>query len=245
MARRGTGGAGPLVLLPGMNCSARLWTRLELGDDHPLITPSLTEPTLSGQVERLMEQLPERFGLIGLSLGGIVAMALARLSPSSVTRICLMSTNPYAPTYQQRTSWSRQRAQLAAGRSARDLQQDLLPLLLSRAVINDQPAVVEQAMLMADDVGVVDLDAQLSLQSTRIDERPALRELACPTLVIAARDDLLCSVDRHVELSRLIMGSTLVVVDQAAHLSPLERPDELSRVIRHWLSAPSRFASPE
>jgi len=238
MTRRGTGGAEPLVLLPGMNCSARLWASLDLSDDHPLITPALTEPTMSGQVERLIEQLPERFGLIGLSLGGIVAMALARLSPDSVTRLCLMSTNPHAPTKQQRTAWTRQRAQLAAGRTARDLQRDLLPALLSRTVIDEQPAIVEQTLLMADDVGRVDLDAQLSLQGTRIDERPALAELTCPTLVIAAREDLLCSVDRHVELSRLITGSTLVVVDQAAHLSPLERPGELSRAIRDWLSGP-------
>jgi pimeloyl-ACP methyl ester carboxylesterase len=245
MDLRSTGGAEPLVLLPGMNCSARLWSRLELGDDRQIITPTLTEPTLAGQVERLIEQLPERFGLIGLSLGGIVAMALARLSPNSVTRLCLMSTNPNAPTVQQQMVWSRQRAQLAGGRSARDLQQDLLPSLLSRAVIKEQPAVVEQAMLMADEVGADHLDAQLRLQSTRVDERPALHELVCPTLVIAARDDQLCSVDRHVELSRLIAGSALVVVDQAAHLSPLERPDELSVAIRHWLSERSRFASLE
>ncbi len=236
MGLRATDGPEPLVLLPGMNCSARLWSRLELGGDRPIITAMLTEPTLTGQVERLIEQLPDRFALAGLSLGAIVAMAMARRHPDRVTRLCLMATNPHLPTIQQRQAWSRQREQLTTGRSARDLQHDLLPLLLSRDVDDERPALVEQILLMADEVGVDHLDAQLRLQSTRVDERPALRRLACPTLVVAARHDRICDLDRHVELARLITGSTLVIVEGAGHLVPLERPDEVGGLIRDWLS---------
>ena len=223
----------PVVLLPGMNCSARLWSDLDLA---PVITPHLTEPTLSAQVERLLAELPERFALAGLSLGGIVAMAMARTAPERVERLCLMATNPHEPTIQQRTAWTRQRRELATGRGARQLQRDVLPLLLSPEVIREQPAIVEQTLRMADEVGAAELDAQLRLQSTRIDERRALPRLACPALIVAARNDLLCGVDRHIELARLIGGSTMVIVEHAAHLFPLERPGELNRVIRQWLS---------
>ena len=91
--------ATPLVLLPGLNCSAALWASLDVG---AAITPILTEPTLDGQVERLLDELPARFALAGLSLGGIVAMALVRRAPERVTRLALLSTTSRPPTGQQR-----------------------------------------------------------------------------------------------------------------------------------------------
>ncbi len=68
----------PVVLLPGMNCSAELWSRLDWDGWPPLITAKLTEATLDGQVNRLLDELPRRYAIVGLSLGGIVAMALTR-----------------------------------------------------------------------------------------------------------------------------------------------------------------------
>ena len=49
------------------------------------MTPVLQEPTLDGEVDRLLEVLPDRFALAGLSLGAIVAMALVRRAPERVT----------------------------------------------------------------------------------------------------------------------------------------------------------------
>ena len=215
-----------------MNCSAALWSGLELG---PALTPKLIEPFLDRQVERLLDQLPPRFCLAGLSLGGIVAMAIARRAPQRVARLCLMSTNPYAPTAEQRRSWTRQRTELADGLSARDLQQSMLADLLSPETLATRPALVERTLAMADEVGVADLDAQLRLQATRVDERPELANVECPTLIVAAAYDALCRLDRHVEMAALIPGAELVILD-CAHLSPLECPDEVSEHLTRWRS---------
>lgn len=221
--------AEPVVLLPGMNCSARLWADLALG---PVTTPGLTEPDLSSQVDRLLEELPPRFALAGLSLGAIVAMALVRTAPERVTRLALLSTNPYAPTAQQLTGWRRERGRLAAGTMPREIQRDLLPFLLTDENVRSRPDLVEEALTLADGV---DLDAQLALQATRVDERPGLREVRCPTLVLAARSDRLCSVDRHREIAALVPGAELQILDRTAHLSPLERPVAVATALRGWL----------
>jgi pimeloyl-ACP methyl ester carboxylesterase len=218
----------PLVLLPGMNCSARLWSFLDLGS---ATCPTLTEPTLGGQVDRLLDELPPRFALGGLSLGAIVAMALVRRAPERVRWLGLMSTNPYAPTAAQYAGWAAQRSALAGGKTARELQSELLPVLLSPRVVNDRPDLVEQTLVMADDVGSTALDAQLAMQVTRVDARAGLAKVRCPTVIIAARDDALCPVDRHRELHRLIPGSQLLIIDECAHLSPLEQPALISRAV--------------
>ena len=46
----------------------------------------------------LLDQLPARFALAGLSMGGIVAMEILRRAPDRVTRIALMDTNPLSET---------------------------------------------------------------------------------------------------------------------------------------------------
>lgn len=221
-----TGAAEALVLLPGMNCSATLWSRLPLPGRAPVIMPRLTEPALNLQVARLLDELPARFALAGLSLGGIVAMALIRAAPERVAALVLLSTNPHAPTESQRQGWQASREALRAGRTARDLQAEWLPMLLSEPA-RRRPDLVDTTLAMADEVGEAALDAQLAMQATRIDERPALGRISCPTVIIAARQDALCGVGKHVELNQLISGSSLRIIEDCGHLSPLERPAEV------------------
>ena len=219
-----------MVLLPGMNCSAALWSKLDLSGWPPVITPGLTEPAMDSQVARLLDELPARFTVAGLSLGAIVAMALIRTAPDRVTSLILLSTNPHASSAQQRQSWRTSRNALHAGRTARELQSDWLPLLLSEPA-RRQPDLVELTLAMADEVGAANLDSQLALQATRIDERPALRNVGCPTMIIAARQDALCSVAKHAELHELIPGSSLMIIENCGHLSPLERPAAVSQLV--------------
>jgi pimeloyl-ACP methyl ester carboxylesterase len=216
-----------LVLLPGMNCSAALWSKLELGGWPSVIMPLLREPTLESQVARLLDELPPRFGLAGLSLGGIVAMAVIRTAPERVSSLILLSTNPHAPTGAQLDGWRMARDALRSGRTARELQQDWLPTLLSEPA-RRRPDLLEATLGMAETVGEEVLDAQLALQATRIDERPTLRDVHCPTTIIAARQDVLCSVAKHIELNELIRGSSLLIIERCGHLSPLERPSAVT-----------------
>ena len=223
----------PLVLLPGMGCTAALWSGLELPGE--VVTPVLEEPDLDAEVERLLALLPDRFALAGLSLGAIVAMALVRQAPERVQRLALLSTNPYGPTPVQRTAWAEQRRALAAD-GARALQASLLPVLLSPAVLAARPDLVELTLRMADETGEARYDAQLRLQGTRVDERPGLSAVRCPTLVVAARQDRLCPVDRHEEIVALVPGAELVVLEDCAHLSPLEQPDGVGSRLLRWLT---------
>lgn len=233
--------ASPLVLLPGSNCSPALWSALEVG---PAITPVLTERTLDGEVERLLDELPARFALAGLSLGGIVAMALVRRAPERVSRLGLMATSARPPTSQQQAMWARQRAALAGGATARDLQREIKASLLSPYARVHRPDLVEVALAMADDVGAETLDAQLALQATRVDERPGLTLVRCPTLIIAGRDDALCRPERHAEIHALVPGSELVELRQCGHVVPLEQPAAVDSLLRRWrepaVSGPSR-----
>jgi len=218
-----------------MGCTGALWSRLDLPSDVEARRCLLTEPDLDEQVDRLLDELPGRFALAGLSLGANVAMALVRRAPERVTRLALLSTNPHAPTPVQHVGWQQLRVALGST-SARDVQESLLPTLLSRAVIVDRPDLVELTLAMADEVGERNFGRQLQLQGTRVDERPGLRDVTCPTLVLAAVDDQLCDVRKHQEIARLVRGSRLECIADCAHLSPLEQPGTVSHQLARWLA---------
>ena len=220
----------PIVLLAGMNCSADLWSDCELGET---LTPSLEHETIDGQVDALLAELPDRFVLAGLSLGAIVAMALALRAPERVTGLVLSSTNSKAPTRAQQDGWQEWLRRLDAGDTARDLQRGILPLLLSEDVRLRRPDLVERTLRMGDETSAAHLRAQLRMQSNRTDQLPRLSQLPMPTLVISGREDALCPPTFHAEIAHEIACTRLVSVD-AGHLVPLERPREFSDLVGTW-----------
>jgi pimeloyl-ACP methyl ester carboxylesterase len=228
----------PVVLLPGMGCSPRLWEAVATAlrdDGHDVVDEVLDEPDLGRCVDALLAKLPDRFALAGLSLGGILAMAVARTAPHRVSRLCLAATNARPPTRAQLAAWSEQRARLAAGGTARELQRELLPVLVGRDASRH---VVDATLAMAEEVGEARLDRQLHLQASRVDERPGLRGLEVPTLVLAGAADALCPLERHEEIHQLVQGSRLTVLDATPHLLPLVAPERVTDALRSWLRAP-------
>jgi pimeloyl-ACP methyl ester carboxylesterase len=219
----------PLVLLPGMNCTADLWAGAGLDD---AITPDLYLPDIDQQVDALLADLPDRFVLAGLSLGAIVGMALAHRAPERVAGLCVMSTNAKAPTLAQRDGWQAWIDRLDAGESARALQQSILGSLLSEHG-RAQPELVERTLTMGDDGGADLLRAQLRMQQTRTDLRPGLAALTMPMLVIGGQQDAICPPTFHAEIAAGVPHSRFASIE-GGHLLTLERPDRIGALVRTW-----------
>lgn len=217
----------PLVLLPGMNCTADLWAGTGLDD---ALAPSLDEPDLDDQVERLLSELPPVFVLAGLSLGGIVGMALALAAPERVSGLCVMSTNAKAPTDAQRAGWQDWLRRLNAGDDAVTLQDDIMTALLSDA---GQPDLVSRVQRMGAETGEDRLRAQLRMQGTRRDLLGRLGELRMPLLVLCGQQDVICPPSFHAEIAGAVPQARLVSID-GGHLLPMERPVEVGEALRGW-----------
>jgi len=214
-----------------MNCTADLWSGCGL--DHA-ITVELSDVSIEGQVDALLGLLPERFVLGGLSLGGIVAMALAIRAPERVAALMLVSTNAKAPTDAQRQGWRDWLERLDAGVTARELQRSILSGLLTPSSRAARPDLVERTLAMGDATGEATLRNQLVMQGTRVDLRSGLRELTLPTLAVSGVDDPICPPAFHEELVEAISGARLER-RAAGHLLPMERPVEFGAMVRGWM----------
>ncbi|WP_435748783.1 alpha/beta fold hydrolase [Microbacterium sp. PMB16] len=220
----------PLVLLAGMNCTADLWA--DAGLDGA-VRPVLDRPTIAGQVAALLAALPERFVLVGHSLGAIVAMNMALTAPDRVAGLCLVSTNAKAPTDAQRAGWREWLDALAAGTDAVELQRRILPALLGPDAVRDRQDLVERTLAMGAATGTALLQAQLELQLDRGDLLGSLPGLAVPTLVVSGLDDTITPPHFHTEIVTRLPDARLVSLD-AGHLLPLERPQAFGSLLRSW-----------
>ena len=88
----------PLLLLPGMMCDARMYApQIEaLKDIAECQVGHLGgADNMADIAAQVLSDAPEKFSLAGLSMGGIVAMEVARQAPQRVARLALMDTSPW------------------------------------------------------------------------------------------------------------------------------------------------------
>jgi 3-oxoadipate enol-lactonase len=62
-----------------------------------------------------------------------------------------------------------------------------------------------------------------------------LLKIRAPTLILVGRQDPACTVDHATVLKRMINGAEMLVLDDAAHLSNIEKPAEFNRALRGFL----------
>jgi len=229
----------PVVLLPGMMCDARLfWPQvLPLARERAVMVAPVTggeriEEIASG----LLDQLPIKFALAGLSMGGIVAMEILRRAPDRVTRLCLMDTNPLAETPPAAAAREPQIVGVRAGRLDDVIRNWMVPEYLAPGPRRAQ--VLAQVLEMAQDHGPEVFVAQSRALQRRRDQQGALRKCKVPTLVVVGEHDGITPVKRHEFMSELIPYSELRVIPEAGHLPTLEAPDATLAALRYWLDMP-------
>jgi len=164
------------------------------------------------------------FILIGHSMGGKVALALAARRPPALAELLLLAPSP--PTPEPITDEAR--AALIAGRG------DHGAMARTLAQITAFPLAEPVRVRAIDDMmraGKAAWNAWLTLGS-REDISPAMSQINAPVTIVSGTDDTVLPtllLDREVaeRLSRV----RKVVVQGAGHLLPLEAPDEVASAI--------------
>jgi pimeloyl-ACP methyl ester carboxylesterase len=230
-----------LVLLPGLLCDRALWEPqiAALSDASvPWVADLTRDDSFPSMATRILAEAPaERFALAGLSMGGYVAMEIMRQAPERVTRLALLDTRSTLDTPEE-TARRHELMRLAqTERGFTPITTRMLPLLVHPARAREEP-LVRVIREMAERIGV---EAYLRHQNaimSRPDFRPDLRRIEWPTLVLCGRQDALTPLEKHEEIVRLIRTARLAIIERCGHLSTLERPYEVNVALRDWLVGP-------
>jgi pimeloyl-ACP methyl ester carboxylesterase len=229
-----------LLLLPGLLCDARLWRdQIEaFSASHRVVVASLTgAESVADMAEAALAGLDGPLAVAGLSMGGYVALEIARRAPAQVKRLALFDTSarPDAP---EQTERRRGLLTLSQSGQFRGVTPRLLPMLVHPSRLNGPLAA--EVMAMAERVG---RDAFLRQQTSimgRPDSRPDLPAIRAKTLIAVGEDDLLTPPHLAEEIAAAIPGACLVRFAGSGHLPSMEVPQAVNAAMAEWLTVPLR-----
>ncbi|MDA5193564.1 alpha/beta fold hydrolase [Govanella unica] len=225
-----------LVLVPGLLCTEALWAAQVAGlaDVADITVGDHTRHDSIGEIARaILAESPAQFALAGLSMGGYVALEIMRQAPERVTRLALLDTSARPDSPQQSKS-RRDFIALARRGKFRGVTPQLIPNLVHADRVGD-PVLTATILDMARQSGVETFIRQETAIIDRIDSRPFLGAIACPTLILCGREDKATPLELSEEMAALIPGARLEVIERCGHLAPLEQPDVTNDILRRWL----------
>ncbi|MFE5510375.1 alpha/beta fold hydrolase [Streptomyces sp. NPDC056529] len=190
----------------------------------------------AGDLAALLDDLGvEDCVLAGLSMGGQIAMEFHRRHPGRVRGLVLADTFPAAETEEGKDVRNAMADRLLA-EGMRGYADEVLDLMVAPYNAHAAPHV-HRMMCATDPVAAA---AALRGRAERPDYRESLAAATVPALVVVGRDDAYTPVSGAEETHALIPGSTLVVVERAAHLPNLERPEEFDAALAAFLRSLER-----
>jgi pimeloyl-ACP methyl ester carboxylesterase len=226
----------PTVLVPGLICSARLYAPQlpALWRFGPvMVADHRRDDSVAAIGRRILAAAPERFALVGLSMGGIIAFEILRQAPERVAKAALLNTNARTDEPERSARRDQQIAMARQGRFA-EVADALLPLFLHRSRHDDEDLrwIVH---IMADETGPDAFIRQQTALKARPDSRPGLGAIRCPALVLVGDGDELTPPPLSEEIAAGIPDARLVIVPECGHLSTLERPEAVNRALIEWM----------
>lgn len=176
----------------------------------------------------------ERAHLLGLSMGGRIAMRTALLHPGRVATLTLVDTHEgfeaFTPEQRQAFVDSR-RAPLLAGKAPADIADAVARSLVGP---NARPEHLQQ---LVDSIAALHKESYIkSLQAT-VDQVVLgdISQITAPAHFIVGAEDRLTPVAMHHEMAAKMGGAPVSVLPEAGHLSNIENAEAFNGAALQWL----------
>jgi pimeloyl-ACP methyl ester carboxylesterase len=242
----------PLVLVHGVGTSRVVWRGVmpELAERHEVIAPDV--PGFGGTpaagpgfdldvvADTLAAALPERFALVGNSLGGAIALVLAHRHPDRVSDLILAAPAGLAPhggpipAVAGRIGYAVGRTRRAAAPTlaGRELTRRLL---LAGIVVDTSGVSAADARRMMDGSAGATRIPQAIAAVVRADLRPRLSELRMPLSFIWGDRDRVIPYSTLRALEAYAPGAPCEVLEGCGHVPQLERPADFVAAVDRLL----------
>jgi 3-oxoadipate enol-lactonase len=174
--------------------------------------------------------------LVGLSMGGYIALAFYRNYPDAVRAMVLADTRASADTHEARRRRINS-ADKAEKEGSRAIAEDMVPLLLGRTTIDTRPSIVERVREMIQGNSPQGIAGAQRGMSMRRDSTYILPGIDFPVLIIVGSEDELTPPEEAENLRSGIPGARLRVIANAGHLSNLEQPEQFNAELTGFIGS--------
>lgn len=222
------------VLIPGLLSDARVWGHLAEALPGPVVHADLTrDASIPDMAARLLAETDGPLVAVGHSLGGRVAMEMARQAPDRIRALVLVSTGHHPATTAE---LPRREARIAEGHTdMAALVADWLPPMVAPDRHGDT-ALMDDLAAMARGFDAATHERQIRALMARPDAGATLPELRCPVLLVVGDRDGWSPPAQHHEIAALVPDAEVRVIPGAGHFLPVERPADTVAVLTGWLA---------
>ena len=206
------------------------------GFGHADVEPGITIEGMSDYVIAILDRCGIRKAVIGgVSMGGYVAMAIARRHPDRVSGLVLADTR--AEPDDEAAKASRAKAiETVRTQGVAALVDAQIPKMLSATTQREKPELVEWIRKIGYRQNPEGVIAGIQMLRDRPDARLGLQDVKCPTLIVVGEEDTITPPSAAMAMKALIPQATLVTIPNAGHLANCERPEAFNVAVRKYLS---------
>ena len=243
MAVRIEGTGEPVVLLHPLATSGALWQPVALAQDFQVLAPDLRGhggtswdgaefgiPDLAADLAEALDALGlDSVHLLGMSMGGSVAMTFAGRYPQRVRSLILADTTPWYGE-QAATTWAA-RAEQAATKPRAEQVAFQVDRWFTESFRDSEPVEVRRV----SDIFVATSSAAHAAACRafgRMDVRDLLPAITARTLVVVGAQDYATPPAMAEALANAVPGARLLVLPELRHMALIERPELAARLIR-------------
>jgi pimeloyl-ACP methyl ester carboxylesterase len=225
-----------LLLIPGLLNDEDLWSD-QIKELNSIAKCNVLDITRGNSLEEIaadaLRNAPEKFALAGFSLGGFVAIEMARQQPWRIDRLALIDTSIKADS-QEQLKHRRSLNKLAAAPGYFHGFGDKFIDRYVDPTNRHNPDIISRIRNMTARLGSDIFVRQNSLR--RKDGAAVLGSLSCPILIACGENDEITPLNDHIVMSEIAKDSQLIVIKNAGHMTPIEQPQQLTEALIKWLT---------
>jgi 3-oxoadipate enol-lactonase len=250
LTEQGDQQALPVVFLHGFPFSHAMWQAqlAAVGREFRAIAYDLRghgessvgdgQYSIEGHADDLLAVLDylaiDRAVVVGLSMGGYIALRALERNPERFRGVVLCDTQSAADTDEGRIARAAAgRKVLASGSAA--FADEFLPKVFAAASFARRPEAVAMIRDTIAHTPPLAIAGTLLAIAGRTDTTASLAQIAVPTLILVGEHDTLTPPAAARAMHERIPGSVLAEVPDAAHLAPLENPAVVNTHLRDFL----------
>jgi pimeloyl-ACP methyl ester carboxylesterase len=186
----------------------------------------------------MLEQLGPPAHLVGLSMGGFVAMRIAARRPELVRSLILIETSA-DPEPLENVKRYRLLSAVTRTLGPRVVARRVAPIMLGRAILEDPARRAQLARFIELMTGRRDVWRAVHGVIDRAGIHDELGRIRAPTLVVVGDQDVATPRPKAERIVAAIAGARLEVIARAGHSSTVEEPTAVTTAIDRFIASRS------
>jgi len=182
------------------------------------------------EVKQVMHDLGfASFAVLGHSMGGYAALALAKVYPQSVTKLVLINSTSFADTEERKLQ--RLRSLTLIRKNAQRFYQSFIPTLFH----SEDKQIIAHLIARAAHHQVDGMVRAVEVMRDRKDYSEAINITRIPILFYAGKFDVLINDEHYTRIAANLPHAQIVSSEHSAHMSFMEEPKTCSAAVKSFI----------